>query len=300
MSESETGSDVDATAPSDAFGRLGNEVRMAILRALVDDESASDVSKRSRSFSELFEASPADTTAGFAYHLRQLTDQYVEQRDEEYRLTYAGLRIARAIVAGTYTDSVDFGPVAVEDRCPFCDRRSLEAHGEDNYVTVACTDCERGILTLPFPPGGHRARSPADLLDAFDRHHRHRLSVMSDGICPECAATMGASVDRPPERVAERLPADDRAQLRLDCHQCGCTIHCPVTLAVLEHPAVISFYYDHGEDVRERPIWNVGGEWRETVLSEEPWCVRVSARLDEEVLSLYVDEDLSVVEVQRD
>ena len=300
--------DVESAEPSDAFEALGNEVRMAVLRALVDDSGGegdeSGVSGRTMTFSELFEASPADTTAGFAYHLRQLTGLFLEKTGEEgdeYALTYAGLQVARAIVAGTYTDRVSFGPVPTGDDCPLCEPGDLAAVCEANYVTVACEDCGRGVLTLPFPPGARRDRDPESLLDAFDRHHRHRLSVMSDGVCPECAATMDAALAAPPDSVTERLPDSEarRAQVRLDCRQCGCRLHAPVTLAVLEHPAVVSLFHDHGLNVRDRPIWNVGPEWTETVVSDDPWCVRVSAELDDEVLDLFVAADCSVAATRR-
>lgn len=295
--------EVESVPASDAFDALGNEARMSVLRALVDDSDES-ISGRTMTFSELFEASPSDTTAGFAYHLRQLTDLYLRKTGDEedrYALTYAGLQVARAIVAGTYTDRVSFGPVEIGDDCPLCDDGKLAATCEANYVTVACTDCRQSILTLPFPPGAQRDRNVSNLLSAFDRHHRHRLSVMSDGICPECAAKLDATLALVDTRQTETATdADPRqAQVRLDCQQCGCRIHCPVTLAVLEHPAVVAFYHDHGENVRDRPIWNVGDEWRETVLSSDPWCVRVSAQLDDEELAVFVAEDLTVAETRR-
>ena len=308
------GPEVESAAASDAFEALGNEVRMAVFRALADadghggdgdgENPGEPPAGRTITFTELFEASPADTTAGFAYHLRQLTDLFLRRTGEEgdeYALTYAGLEVARAIVAGTYTDRVSFGPIPTGDSCPLCDSGDLRAACEANYVTVACDDCERAVLTLPFPPGGHRDRDPEKLLDAFDRHHRHRLSVMSDGVCPECAATMDAVLASPPESVAERLPDADarRAQVRLDCEQCGCQLHSPVTLAVLEHPAVVAFYHDHGRNVRDRPIWNVGDEWSEAVVSDDPWCVRVSTRLDDEVLDVFVAGDLTVAGTRR-
>ncbi|NEU56107.1 helix-turn-helix transcriptional regulator [Halorussus sp. MSC15.2] len=308
IAESERGADssgpeVESAEASDAFEALGNEVRMSVLRTLVGDSGEGDelVSGRTMTFSELFEASPADTTAGFAYHLRQLTDLFLEAEDDEYALTYAGLQVARAISAGTYTDRVSFGPVATGDPCPLCESGELAAVCEANYVTVACEDCERAVLTLPFPPSARRDRDPERLLDAFDRHHRHRLSVMSDGVCPECAATMDAVLAAPPESVTEQLPetGGDRAQVRLDCRQCGCRLRAPVTLAVLEHPAVVSLFHDHALNVRDRPIWNVGEEWRETVVSDDPWCVRVSAELDDEVLDLFVTGDLSVAGTRR-
>jgi len=305
--------EVESSAASDAFEALGNEVRMAVFRALAGgeaetdgaNEGASDSSEgRTMTFSELFAESPADTTAGFAYHLRQLTDLFLRQTGEEgdrYALTYAGREVARAIAAGTYTDRVSFGPVPTGDDCPLCASGDLAAVCEANSVTVACDDCGRGVLTLPFPPSARRDRDPEDLLAAFDRHHRHRLSVMSDGVCPECAATMDAALSSPPDAVSERLPDSDaeRAQVLLDCAQCGCRLHAPVTLAVLEHPAVVAFFHDHGLNVRDRPIWNVGDEWSETVVSDDPWCVKVGVELDDELLEVFVAGDCSVAGTRR-
>jgi DNA-binding transcriptional ArsR family regulator len=291
----------DEGDPTDAFAVLGNEVRVAALRALLDAEAEGE---ETLAFSELFEATSADNTAGFSYHLRQLTEHFVRKTERGYTLTYAGREIARAIRAGTYTDSVDFDPIAVDDPCPFCGTEQLEAHGEDNYVVVECRACERPTLTLPFPPGGHRTHDHEGLLPAFDRHHRHRLSLMADGVCPECSAPANAHVgyhdsDEGPEEVEENADHHRRPQVRFDCERCGCRLRSPVTLAVLEHPAVISFYHRHGIDVRERPVWNVGDEWRERVVSEEPWCVRVSTELDGDVLALFVAENLEVVTVRK-
>lgn len=290
----EPDAEVETIQPSDAFGDLGNEVRTAAIQHLFEATRDGD---EPVPFSELFETNPAETTAGFAYHLRQLAGRYVRKSHGGYELTYAGRRAAREVAAGSYTESHDVDPIPVEDPCPLCGELGLLASGVDNHLTVACTACEGSILTLPFPPGGHRTDDADDLLSAFDRHHRHRLAAMSDGSCPECAATVEASVERAGD--ADRNDGDDRVQLELDCPECGCRLRCPVTLAVLEYPGVVSFFHDHGLDVQERPIWNVGPEWGEQLLSEEPFCVLVTCRLEGEVLEAYVSRDLSVVETRR-
>ena len=68
---------------------------------------------------------------------------------------------------------------------------------------------------------------------------------------------------------------------------------------MLDHPAVVAFYHDHDRDVDDRPLWNVGTEWRERVVSRDPWCVLVSARLGDEDLLLYVAGDGTVVDHRR-
>lgn len=300
-------------APSDAFGALGDETRLTVLETLLDADD-------SLTFTELFEATEADTTAGFAYHLRRLADHFVHGDEEDgYVLTYAGEQVARAIAAGTYTEHLSFPPTPTDDPCPFCEGE-LFARGTDGYVSIGCADCERRVLRLPLPPGAGE-RTPQGALDAFDRHHRRRLAAMTDGVCPECVAPVTSTVARPSERTVAGLPGggDDAdgdpaarrtagerggavrgpVHLHLDCERCGCRMRCPVTLGLLDHPAVVSFYEGHGEDVRDRPLWNVGSEWREQVVSEEPWWIHVSTELDGERLSLLVDGELSVVETAR-
>lgn len=286
------------SAASSAFEVLGNETRMAILEALIDDDQAGVVPVE-RSFTELFERTHEETTAGFAYHLRQLVGQYVakDEASERYRLTYGGRRIARELVAGTYVESVDRAPVALPDPCPFCDRESLEAATADNVVSVRCRECSVELLSLPFPPGGHRTQGEA-FAEAFNRHHRRRVATMAAGSCPECGGAVDSTVRTvsPPGVVEDD---GERVLVHLDCDGCGYRIQTPVTMTVLDHPAVVSLYHDHGVDLRDRPVWNVGEEWRETLLSTDPVAVRVSTSVGGDELSLYVDGTAAVVHTER-
>lgn len=285
----------DGDDASDAFGALGSETRMGVLQTLVEDGGPVD-----RSFSTLFDASDEDTSAGFAYHLRQLVGTFVRKReDDRYELTDAGLRVARGIAAGAYTDSVDREPVALDDPCPFCDEQALEARIADNVTTVGCTACERDLLELPFPPAGYATHDDAALPDAFDRYHRHRIGAFDDGVCPTCGGKVQARVE--PVDEADDSEADEPRPVtaRYACEGCGDRLRCPVALTVFDQPSVVAFYHDHDEDVTDRPVWNVGGEWRETLLSTDPLAVRVTTRLDDEELVLYVARDGSVVEHQR-
>ncbi|WP_440990086.1 DUF7351 domain-containing protein [Haloarchaeobius baliensis] len=290
----------DGDDASDAFGALGSETRMGVLRTLVEDGGPVD-----RSFSELFDASDEDTSAGFAYHLRQLVGTFVRKReDERYEPTDAGLRVARGIAAGAYTDSVDREPVGLDDPCPFCDEQGLEARVADNVTTVGCTACERDLLELPFPPAGYATHDDENLPAAFDRYHRHRIGAFDDGVCPTCGGTVHARVepvDEDDARPSDEEPADEPRPVtaRYACEGCGDRLRCPVALTVFDHPSVVAFYHDHDEDVTDRPVWNVGGEWRESLLSTDPLAVRVTTRLDDEELVLYVGRDGSVVEHQR-
>ncbi|WP_435146811.1 DUF7351 domain-containing protein [Halobaculum sp. P14] len=270
------GSD-DAAGADDAFGALGNETRLRTLRRL----AAAD---EPPTFTELFEASGEDTSAGFAYHLRQLVDRYVrkDEETERYHLTYAGREVTRALDAGTYTDRVDREPEPVDDDCPVCGAAALAARVADNYVAVACTDCGTELLSLPFPPSGARDRDADEALAAFDSYHRSRLRLLADGVCPDCA---GDATGRIEFTEPDPLPGDERRPVLVGrCSQCQFGIRTPVSLAVVTHPAVAAFFSEHGESVRDRPLWNLGPEWSEAVLSTSPPAVRVSIRLGDDAV----------------
>lgn len=87
-------------APSEAFQTLASEVRVTVLCELLAAERAGETPC---TFSELQEAAGADSSAGFAYHLRQLDDYFVSRTTDGYKLTPEGRRAARTIVSGAFT-----------------------------------------------------------------------------------------------------------------------------------------------------------------------------------------------------
>mgnify|MGYP000262405945 CR=1 FL=1 len=311
------GTDSDDTiAPSDAFQALGGETRLAVVHALATaDESLA--------FSDLFAATDEDTTAGFAYHLRQLAGEFVRQReDERYELTDAGRAAARDVRAGTYTERVNRDPFALEADCPLCEESALTARVVDNVTEIRCGACESTLSRLSLPPSGYAGRDGEEFVGAVDAHHRNRIESFADGVCPECAGTVETTVepavDGPldpvgsdgenPDRDRESADGDSEnpdaydhrpRQVAFACETCGTDLSCPVALATLDHPAVVAFYHDHDEDIGDRPLWNVGSEWREGVVSTDPLCVAVSTRLDDEILTLYVAGDATVVGHRR-
>lgn len=100
---STVGVDAGAARPaSEAFGRLANEVRVSVLLHLLEAERAGETPV---SFSGLEEAADTDTSAGFAYHLRQLSGQFVRKTESGYVLTEDGRRAARMVASGAFTGS---------------------------------------------------------------------------------------------------------------------------------------------------------------------------------------------------
>lgn len=295
--------------PDSAFELLGNETRIAVLDTLNDADA------NHLSFSALHDAAGDGSSAGFAYHLEKLVGHYVERASDGYRLTTAGRRVARAVVAGTYTERLNIDPIDVDEPCPICETSTLTARCTDNVLAVECGCLNRPVAVLSLPPGGHRRTPGEDLVTVADRYHRQQVALLADGICPECAGGVEATLRRVPAPTPTDHEASDdhdesavapaassehgstderRASMEFGCTECGFRLASPVAVTIVEHPSVIGFFAAHGIDIRERPLWNLGEEWSETTLSTDPWCVRVSVRLDGDRLDVLVGEGPTV------
>ena len=108
--------------PTDALAMLGDETRIAILRALADAEEPLP-------FSELRRRAGVDDAGRFNYHLSKLREYFVREDGGGYTLRHAGSRvIAAAGVADHSGTSVDpsaemDGPGEEEsgdEECPVC------------------------------------------------------------------------------------------------------------------------------------------------------------------------------------
>ena len=86
--------------PSETFQLLANEVRIAVLLELLAAEREGN---HPVPFSNLHETVGEGSSAGFAYHLRQLSGYFVRKTERGYALTPAGNRAANAIVSGEFT-----------------------------------------------------------------------------------------------------------------------------------------------------------------------------------------------------
>lgn len=123
MTAGDTSTSTETTPPDEAFAALSDETRLRAIQTVAATAQPT--------FTELYEASDAETTAGFAYHLRQLTDRYLRKdpETERYELTAAGRAVARALDAGTFTERVDREPTVVDGDCPDRLRRDAGSPG---------------------------------------------------------------------------------------------------------------------------------------------------------------------------
>ena len=276
---------------ADAFSLLGDATRLEIVTALHED--ARDAPFR---FSALYDRVEVADSAQFNYHLKQLRPHFVSKVEDAYELTAAGRRLARAVTAGTYTDSPRLEPFEIDGRCYACGATALWASYEDERFAVECRNCEESVLDVRAPPTVVRGRNPEEVVAAFDRWSRMGIEQARRGICPECGGPTEPTITGPTSDALdfEVLPA-------FDCTVCGRTAMTSFGgLAALD-PAVEEFHRERGASLQERPYWEIsqyvaGDHVR--IVSREPWLVRVSFFAEDDACHVELDRDLNVVETE--
>ena len=276
------------TPPEKAFAAVGDETRIEILRALAQDLNDPV------SFSELRDRVGVRDSGQFNYHLGKLQGRFVRKTDEGYTTTYAGRHLYGAILAGTYTESGAIEPIELDDSCPMCGE-PVAVRYEEERVHISCTECDEFRNEFSMPPGVVDGRDRDALPETFDRWLRLNVDRIVSGFCAACEGPTTPSFDR----------IDDELAVVYECERCGDHLQADPAGVVLSHPAVVSFYYDHGIDVRREPLWRLlgpnYGELKDLtrVVEEDPLRVRISFERDGDRLDLVLDETAEVVEVDR-
>ena len=261
----------------DAFAAVADGLRVRILRELWDAEDP-------LSFSALRDRVDVRDSGRFNYHLGELRGRFVEKGEDGYTLRYAGTRVVGGLYSGAYTEETSLGPVPVEGHCSHCGG-DLEARYEDDHVYVDCTDCEVSVLAGAVPPAFVEDRED-DLSGALDGFLRTKLREVNAGFCTECSGP-----------TAGRLADGDLGPRAVfECERCGGEFQGLAAVVALDHTAVVSFYHDHGRDIRGIPIWDV--DWLADAAFDGD-CAVVTVELDDDALALTLDEDLAVVGAER-
>lgn len=151
---------VERLPPEAAFGLLGNDTRIAIMRALWEADGP-------LSFSALRERTGVADSGQFNYHLGKLTGHFVRQTEEGYELGVAGFRVAGAVLSGSYTTTTSMDAIPVGADCRDCGG-DLEATYDDEQFFVRCVDCEAVVSQGSFPPGPAQQYDREELPTAFE------------------------------------------------------------------------------------------------------------------------------------
>lgn len=271
-------------SPDRAFGLLGHETRLAILRALWE------AGGEAVPFSDLRERVGNPDSGRFNYHLGELEGHFVSKVDGGYELTQAGREVVRAVLAGAITRRPRMDPVEIDGACVDCGGPLVVRY--DGYAVIECSECDTTLMWNEFPPAGIAGRSPEEFATAFERWTRSRFRLAVEGICPSCAGKTSTDVVTSGDAEGGTVATLHR------CGKCKYEARVPLFAHVIEHPSVAARYHDRGLDLAELPyreLLALGREFEVAVTTEEPWCAIVETPDDAVRFRVTLDDDRDVV-----
>jgi len=306
----------DPSKANEAFTILSDETRLKVLQALWEAHDPAD--ETPMRFAQLRERIGVEDPGRLNYHLNKLLGHFVRRTDDGYELMDAGKRIVRILLSGTAIDDPEIEPVAVDISCWYCGGQPEWSYRE-GWRYLECTNCDaRCVESFPpgviskteFPPSGLRGRTPNEINEADRIWGAHRRASVMDGVCPECAGEMPVTSV---EICEDHQPDWDEYQYCEGCgsifwmlvsHVCeGCKYRwrMPTLFYPSRHPAVVAFYYDHGNefDLATYEQRELLLRFEEELLSEDPLRICISIPLGDEVLRLTYDDQMEVVDVDR-
>jgi hypothetical protein len=289
--DDEVGGSASDVAPAEAFATLGHPIRLAVVTTLQERADAP------LSFSTLYESVGADTSAQFNYHLGELVGHVLRRTDDGYVLTAAGERLARAVLAGQYTDAPTLAPFALDGACVACGASgadALEGSYDGAPFDVDCTACGERVLHVAVPPSLVRGRDPAAFVDAFDRWSRSQVRDATRGICPDCGGAVDAEI-LDETREESSLPV----ATRWECRVCTRRVVTSFGAIAAETPVVEAFHAERDTALDDRHYWEIpqftAGDHTE-VRSRDPLRVRVTFHCDGDACHVTLDADHDVVD----
>ncbi len=303
--------------PEEAFGVLGNETRMDILRALAEADGP-------LAFSELRDRVGIRQGAQFNYHLDKLVGHFVAKTDPGYALRQAGQRVIEAVLSGAVTEAPVVEPTEVEHSCPYCGAPNRVSYHEER-VERYCTECnglydpsapgrgpfrelagpeEVGFLgALSLPPAGVQNRTGSELLDAAFTWGYLEFLAMGSDVCPRCSGGVDHSIDVCDQHDADaavcgRCNRRQAVGFRSRCRNCRFSLASTMVMHLMATTELLAFVTAHGYNpLIDEWVW--GWEYEEEVLSTDPFEGRFTFTIDGDALTLTVDETLTVVEAAR-
>lgn len=305
------------TRPEVAFATLGNEHRMRMVETLWDRRSVAPIGPDPPvPFSDLFEASGLADKGQFNYHLGKLVGPFLERSEDGYVLTHAGKNVARAVQAGSVTESPAVEDVPVEGRaCPYCGDEDIRMDYADGVVLFSCTACEGMAPEDPMaPPGAIQAgtipasalvgRDPEALYDTAIQWGLHVHLTLTNGYCPACAGAVNDELALCPDHDGTDAvcgTCGDRfaARVRYECAVCGTVEWFPAWGRLLFADPVFAFVYHRGVNPLRPSLedFALTRGLEEQVRSVTPPVVEYAFAVDGDTIRVAVDESLAIRQV---
>lgn len=306
--------DASTLPPDDAFGVLGNEARMEILRTL----AAAD---ESLSFTELHERVGTRDSGQFNYHLGKLEGHFVRKSDRGYSLRQAGRRVIEAVLSGAVTEAVVMEPTRLDEPCPYCSA-DIEVSYREERLLVRCTECDGSFgeiestsdafgklpartLTLYYlPSAGLQDRTPREVLAAALAWTYTEYTAVANALCPRCAASVDTSIEvcrehQTDEGICSHCNSRFAVNFEARCSNCGNWTRGTVKHHLLGDPRVRTFFEARGIDMLS-PSWSdmsIFYTYEEDVIRTDPFEARFTFTAAGDDLEVTADDHLNVVDV---
>lgn len=313
MSRDEEPGAPTAVTPDAAFASLANETRIDILRTLARADE-------SMSFSEIRADLGLRQGGQLNYHLDKLVGHFVVKEEDGYVLSHSGRRVVEAVLSGAVTENPTLGRTEIDWPCERCGA-SVEVTYEQERVERYCTDCagtygqptrpdqttDHGYLgSLSLPPAGIEGRSALEIQKAAALWGHLEFLTAISGACPSCSARVEYSLD-----VCEAHDSTDglcgecgnryAVWLALHCTNCIYTLRSSVGGLLVVSSELLEFLAGHSINPFSLSPRYPGVVWdaREDVRSIEPFEARYTYEVDDESISITVDDSLTVVDATK-
>lgn len=318
-----TGDGEPATlTPTDAFGVLGHETRLQILGTLAE-------AGEPLSFTQLRNRVGAQRGAQFNYHLDEVIGQFVDKTDEGYSLRLPGSRVVQAALSTAVTEDSNVDPVVICESCYHCGGSILMTYNSQ-YLALYCRDCPGnynlhepalieqigidddretiGVLGgFELPPAGVIERPESELLRAGVSWQNLERQAIGIGMCPRCSGLLDRSVEVCDIHDASGGTCEE-CQHRYailhhrTCNNCNFERLEQMGRLLSTTTEFLHFVTEHGINpiTPESPMEFLGilDDYREEVLYIEPFRGRFTFTIDEDPITLTVDDWVNVIDAE--
>lgn len=178
----------------------------------------------------------------FNYHLDQLVGRLVVKEEKGYRLSHFWLQLVGAVTTRRYERSGEDLLPDLDATCVFCDNTATASY-DDGVFSPGCSD---HTFRIDVPKAAIE-RHTGESLGAFvSLLTQQKIQLAVREICPLCYGYMPSGIDTTDGNGYAHW-------FRGTCEHCGAHIQHTVGGCVVSHPAVVSFLYEHGTDLRSTP-----------------------------------------------
>nr|WP_240479592.1 hypothetical protein [Haloprofundus marisrubri] len=152
---------------------------------------------------------------------------------------------------------------------------------------------------MPVPPITVASITPERLPEVFSLHLLTLSRQLSRGFCKLCHGRVDSKLTAlSPEESVTHHP---ELNVRFECRACGDETNLNAGAVTMDHPAVTSFLFDAGIDLRETNVWTFDSilDPETKIVSEDPLRLRLVMELDGAELVLTLNESAAVISHER-